>query len=304
MNISKRLVLIALSIILAVNLFSSATGEETNTWVCPNCGRTGNTGYFCGNCAYPSPAPKSGPTRDVFSFDKLVRMYDTNCVKQFYDIREDAKKWISWTTNSAPQSLKELPLFPDFILPLYQSLTEASQKLHYEIEDTGNTYTVRSNIAEKFILLSSGEYYNNLSSRSNEVELLLDENISGSVEHNDIKLLDSPDASISFSYPEGSSVIIEELKYEYKYIYYGNVQETIIISIREPESGNPSICLDVRFGDDDTSIDYQVFGPETMEIQISDLASGVSGMEWLEYDLQSGELLYWDMAYYEAEDDQ
>jgi len=30
----------------------SASGEE-QTWDCPECGRTGNTGNYCGGCAHP-----------------------------------------------------------------------------------------------------------------------------------------------------------------------------------------------------------------------------------------------------------
>ena len=38
-------------------LISSAALCEPITWVCPKCGRTGNTDKYCGICAYPSPAP-------------------------------------------------------------------------------------------------------------------------------------------------------------------------------------------------------------------------------------------------------
>lgn len=28
---------------------------ESNTWDCPECGRSGNTGNYCGGCAHPAP---------------------------------------------------------------------------------------------------------------------------------------------------------------------------------------------------------------------------------------------------------
>ena len=240
---------------------------------------------------------------DVFSFEKLIRTFDTNCVREFYEIRKDAKKWISWTTNSAPQSLKELPLFPDFILPLYQALAESADKLYYKVEDTGSTYTVRSNIAEKLKVIPSEDYYND-PSRSDEAVLLLEQSESGSADIGDIKMLDSSDSALSFSYPEGTSVRINELKYEVTYIYYNDVEEMITIDLQQPGSENQYFTLDVSFRDADTSICYKLFGTEEMEIEVWDHSGAMVGTEWLNYNLKSGELVYWDMDYYETEDAQ
>ena len=293
---------LVLSFILMYTAFPGFSLAENIPWDCPECGRTGNTGHFCGSCAYPSPAPKSDLVEEVVSFNKLIRQYDTNYVKQFYDIRKDANKWISWTMNSAPQSLKELPLFPDFILPLYQSLTEASEKLHFEIEDTGNTYTVRSNIAEEFELISSDQYYNTVSPSYDKVMLLLEQNISGSADIMDIKMLDSSDVSISFSYPEGTSVRIEDIIYQFTYIYYNDVEEIITIDLQQPGSKDQVFSLNVRFRDADTTIDYKVFEENEMEIEIWEHSGEITGTEWLNYNLRSGELVYWDMDYYKSED--
>ena len=41
-------------------LFGSSVAEQF-TWDCPECGRTGNTGKFCGSCAHPSPKPEETP---------------------------------------------------------------------------------------------------------------------------------------------------------------------------------------------------------------------------------------------------
>ena len=302
-------------IVLMLICLAFVVHGESDTWDCPECGRTGNTGNFCGGCAYPSPVTVPAATlalspeatyvsADTFSFDRLIRQYDTNYIQKYFDLREDAKKWISWTTNSAPQSLKEMPLFPDFIVPLYQSLMDASDKLIYEVEDTGSTYTIHSNIAEKFVLVSSGESYTNIGFRSDEVVLLMEEGITDLAEHKDIKILDSADSSISFSYPEGLSVRMDELRYDYRYIYYGDIDEVITIGMLEPGNGNPSFYVNVMFGDGNTSINYLMCESETVVIEIRDSSGGFNGVEWLEYDLQSGELMYWDMAYYEVEDAQ
>ncbi len=44
-------------VMLAILLAVSAALCEQITWTCPECGRTGNTGKFCGSCAHASPAP-------------------------------------------------------------------------------------------------------------------------------------------------------------------------------------------------------------------------------------------------------
>ena len=51
----------AISLILILILFCSAIngcaeGNATETWTCPNCGREGNNGNFCPNCATERPA--------------------------------------------------------------------------------------------------------------------------------------------------------------------------------------------------------------------------------------------------------
>ena len=64
MNWCRRLLLCVLIIILLFAVFPSNC--ESYAWNCPQCGRTGNTGNYCGGCAYPAPwletdpEPKSG----------------------------------------------------------------------------------------------------------------------------------------------------------------------------------------------------------------------------------------------------
>lgn len=46
-------------ITILVIMSMSACGE-TNAWNCPQCGRTDNTGNYCGECAYPAPWIEDG----------------------------------------------------------------------------------------------------------------------------------------------------------------------------------------------------------------------------------------------------
>ena len=51
---SVRKALSIVMVILLVFALLPANGEKS-LWDCPECGRTGNTGNYCGNCAHPSP---------------------------------------------------------------------------------------------------------------------------------------------------------------------------------------------------------------------------------------------------------
>ena len=49
---------ILVSVLLMAALLVSVSGPgsaEAAAWDCPECGRTGNTGNFCGGCAHPAP---------------------------------------------------------------------------------------------------------------------------------------------------------------------------------------------------------------------------------------------------------
>ena len=50
---AKRILSAIVSITLMICIFSAY--GESSSWDCPDCGRTGNTGNFCGGCACPAP---------------------------------------------------------------------------------------------------------------------------------------------------------------------------------------------------------------------------------------------------------
>ena len=54
---------IAVVLLALVCLFAGISNGERAAWDCPECGRKGNTGNFCGNCAHP--APEAGPVYAV-----------------------------------------------------------------------------------------------------------------------------------------------------------------------------------------------------------------------------------------------
>ncbi len=61
----KRAVNIIIAVIFAIALAGSIALSEPTSWDCPECGRTGNTGSFCGNCGQPVPTVTPLPTPEV-----------------------------------------------------------------------------------------------------------------------------------------------------------------------------------------------------------------------------------------------
>ncbi len=54
MRTQKRMTALLIGMICILTLSFSAMGEAA-AWDCPECGRKGNTGNFCGGCAHPAP---------------------------------------------------------------------------------------------------------------------------------------------------------------------------------------------------------------------------------------------------------
>ncbi len=62
----RRLIPLTVSLILICFMLPGLSSAENPSWDCPNCGRKGNTGNFCGNCAQPKP--KEIKAGDIVSF--------------------------------------------------------------------------------------------------------------------------------------------------------------------------------------------------------------------------------------------
>ena len=73
-NIIRYLALVCIMVML---LMPTALSEHT-AWDCPECGRTGNTGNYCGGCAHPAPWLQSDTqeTEDTASWRLLLEI---NC---------------------------------------------------------------------------------------------------------------------------------------------------------------------------------------------------------------------------------
>ena len=59
--------IIILFLFLMFLLLIISVNAELYNWDCPNCGRTGNSGNYCGTCAQPAPWISSDPTPESYS---------------------------------------------------------------------------------------------------------------------------------------------------------------------------------------------------------------------------------------------
>ena len=51
----RKLIPLTVSLVLILSIFPGFSSAEQASWDCPGCGRTGNTGNYCGSCAHPAP---------------------------------------------------------------------------------------------------------------------------------------------------------------------------------------------------------------------------------------------------------
>ena len=123
----KKLSLIIVALIL-VFLITSVYSEG-QMWNCPECGRTGNTGNYCGGCAHPAPW-FAGETQTIV-IDKTSAIFGLNLYAEDFDqqaqvLIDQAK---TWTEKSAPQTLDSFPLIPESVFQLYDNIAADPIKL-------------------------------------------------------------------------------------------------------------------------------------------------------------------------------
>ena len=96
---------ISVVLLALICLFTSISNSERAAWDCPECGRKGNTGNFCGNCAHP--APEAGPVLaegDIISFGHYEQDNNLNN-------GQEAIEWIILDYDSAEKKALLLSRF-------------------------------------------------------------------------------------------------------------------------------------------------------------------------------------------------
>ncbi len=56
--------LVSLMLVIILSFWGSADADQSS-WDCPECGRTGNTGNYCGGCAHPAPWAEPEKNMDI-----------------------------------------------------------------------------------------------------------------------------------------------------------------------------------------------------------------------------------------------
>ncbi len=85
MEEKKMMKKIGLILLALICLFAALSYAEIAVWDCPECGRKGNTGKFCGGCAHPAPwneSEKKVPTTvavgDILTFGRYEQDSNLN----------------------------------------------------------------------------------------------------------------------------------------------------------------------------------------------------------------------------------
>ena len=102
-----RIKFIAKVLIVILTIFISidwAMGDSS--WMCPICGKDGNTGKYCGNCAQASPVPEPINNNVPLLFNESVSSIKT----QFDMMLQEAENWM---LKTAPPSISEIPFMPN-----------------------------------------------------------------------------------------------------------------------------------------------------------------------------------------------
>ncbi len=96
-------ILVTIFLLLSVAIY--AYGERV-AWDCPECGRAGNTGNYCGHCSYPAPwitriiSAECGYPVIVKGNEQEFTVVTTDDVQNLMLYSEDGKTLVkSWTAN-------------------------------------------------------------------------------------------------------------------------------------------------------------------------------------------------------------
>lgn len=114
-NFAWKLILSGLIFTLMFSVLSGVSFAEQSSWDCPECGRTGNTGNFCGKCAHPAPwiitcsPAETDALNGIVPCFGLTREQFTEKIAQLFDRTETWRK----EQGVAINNLNEFPLLPD-----------------------------------------------------------------------------------------------------------------------------------------------------------------------------------------------
>ncbi len=183
---ARQFIAMGISLLLVLSMITCSLGEQT-TWDCPECGRKGNTGNYCGGCAHPAPwiekatgvtittevlptstptpeptqtprptptptpKPTATPIPDV-KVEALPIMF-SELDSMIENVFNDA---LYWDVKSAPLTLSEFPVLPygwNEIVRLYKNMK-------YSYKRQNGKYYITLSIPDK-LLKNIGDFPEN-----------------------------------------------------------------------------------------------------------------------------------------------
>lgn len=123
-------------------LLSSVACCEKSTWDCPECGRTGNTGNFCGNCAHPAPWGSA-------------RGFEISADEVFAEMPSLYQQAKSWTKSSVPQTLDQFPLWPKQMPQMFEEYMTIPLEFATSSKQFSSDYLGYISFPSKYLVLKA-----------------------------------------------------------------------------------------------------------------------------------------------------
>ncbi len=140
LKVKQNLLCVFVATAFLIHLFFPVYAENT-VWDCPNCGRTGNTGKYCGSCAHSAPWPEESvtPSSNVFWFN----FSEDDLYEKADSLFEEAARW---SKETCPQTIDSFSLLPVGLIEQYNSIRNAGSKLY----NNGTQYIWETNVESFF----------------------------------------------------------------------------------------------------------------------------------------------------------
>ncbi len=100
---TRRIIAVGMVFALALSMITCSLGEQT-TWDCPECGRIGNTGNFCGGCAHSAPWIESEPVAELTAEPDVILTAESLPVGQMINIYGITNAKVNFRSGPATDS--------------------------------------------------------------------------------------------------------------------------------------------------------------------------------------------------------
>ena len=123
--ISKSIICYITAVFIVILFVIPTVLCEHVAWDCPNCGRTGNTGNYCGGCAHPAPWMETAQTEEPYTGTFIQEEKTTSSmvgsIVHFGNYEQDnntgnGKESIEWIVLDADLENKKVLLISRYVL--------------------------------------------------------------------------------------------------------------------------------------------------------------------------------------------